>query len=319
MKRIDLKIGFSCNNRCRFCIQGNKREKFPDKSTEEIKEILRREKSEAQGVVFTGGEPTLRPDKLLEWVEYARELGYEIVQIQSNGRTFSSKKYCKKLVEAGANEFSPALHGSNPKIHDYLTRASGSWEQTTRGIKNLRALDQYILTNTVVTKPNYRDLPNLAQLLVDLGVDQFQFAFMHINRVIASDSELIEEIVPRKSKVEPYLKQGLQIGIDADVEVMAEAFPYCFMEGYEEYLSQPKMPEADVFDADFVVEDYGDYRRNEGKAKAPKCEKCKYYKVCEGPWKEYPEIFGWEEFEPVEGEKIENPADVRGKQKIEQG
>lgn len=310
MRRLDLKVGFSCNNRCRFCIQGNKRNKYPDKSSEEIKKILRDKKDEAEGVVFTGGEPTFRPYKLLDWVEYARDLGYEVIQIQSNGRTFSSKKYCRQLINAGVTEFSPALHGSRSEIHDYLTRAKGSWQQTTQGIRNLRELDQYILTNTVITKPNYRDLPQLAELLVELGVDQFQFAFMHINQIIASDPDLIEEIVPRKSRVEPYLKKGLQVGIGAGLEVMAEAFPYCFMEGYENYLSQPKMPEADVYDADFVVENYGDYRRNEGKAKAEKCKKCKYYKICEGPWKEYPEIFGWDEFEPVEGEKIDSKEEI---------
>ncbi len=36
------------------------------------------------------------------------------------------------------------------------------------------------MTNSVVTKSNYRELPKLASLLVKLGVKQFQFAFIHI-------------------------------------------------------------------------------------------------------------------------------------------
>ena len=29
------------------------------------------------------------------------------------------------------------------------------------------------------------------------------------------------------------------------------------------------------------------------------CIKCKYNKICEGPWKKYPEIYGWDEFKPI--------------------
>lgn len=299
MRRIDVKVGFQCNNHCRFCIQGNKREKYPNKTTEEIKKILRKSKKRAKGVVFTGGEPTFRAKELLTWVEYAKILGYRSIQIQTNGRMFNYLDYCKALINAGVTEFGPALHASIPKIHDYSTRAPGSWRQTTQGIKNLKSLGQYVLTNTVITKLNYKDLPNLARLFAKLKVDQFQFAFMHINQIIANDPKLIEEIVPRKSEVMPYVKKGLQIGIDAGLKVMTEAIPYCFMEGYEEYIAERVIPESDVFDADFQVKDYNKYRKAKGKALGPNCDKCKYYKICEGPWKEYPQIFGWGEFKPI--------------------
>jgi len=37
-------------------------------------------------------------------------------------------------------------------------------------------------------------------------------------------------------------------------------------------------------------------RKELGKTKFKQCKKCKYDKICEGPWKEYPEKFGNEEF-----------------------
>ena len=299
MKRIDLKTGFSCNNYCRFCIQGNKRDIHPDKSTQEIKTILKKSRKEADSIVFTGGEPAFRPKLLLEWVKYAKKIGYKTIQIQTNGRMFAYKDYCRNIIEAGANEFGPALHGSNSQIHDYLTRAPGSWEQTVQGIKNLKSLRQYVLTNSVICKPNYKDLPDLAKLLVDLKVDQFQLAFIHINEIIAHDQVLIEEMIPRYLEVEPYVKKGLQVGINAKISVMAEAMPFCFMKGYEDYISEKVIPDSHVFDADFEVKDYSKYRKTHAKIKGPNCQKCKYYNICEGPWKEYPQIFGWDEFKPI--------------------
>jgi len=299
MKRIDLKVGFQCNNRCRFCVQGNKREIYPNKSDKEVRVILKKRSLTYQGVVFTGGEPTIRKE-LIEWVKYAKDLGYQKIQVQTNGRLFAYKEYCREIIEAGANEFGPALHGSKTEIHDYLTRSPGSFEQTVQGIKNLISLGQYVGTNSVITKVNYRDLPNLARLLVSLKVNQFQFAFMHINSLIANDPRQVKEIVPRHSKVEPYVKKGLQIGIEAGIPVMTEAIPYCLMKNYENFIAERIIPDTDVFDADFEVADYTKYRRTKGKAKGPNCRKCKHYKICEGPWKEYPEIFGWDEFKPVQ-------------------
>lgn len=299
MRRIDLKVGFQCSNRCRFCIQGNKRDRYPDKPAKEIKKILKKSRKKAEGVIFTGGEPTLRPKELLEWVRWAKELGYKSIHIQTNGRMFAYKDYCKDIVEAGANEFSPAIHGSTPKLHDYLTRVPGSFNQTVQGIKNLKSLGQSILTNTVITKSNYKDLPNLAKLLVNLKVNQYQFAFMHINTIIAHNPKLIEEIVPRYFEVEPYVKKGLEIGIKAKIRVATEAIPYCFMKGYEQYIAEKNIPDTYVFDAAWEWFNSSKHRKTEGKAKGPDCKKCEYNNVCEGPWKEYPEIFGWDEFKPI--------------------
>jgi MoaA/NifB/PqqE/SkfB family radical SAM enzyme len=295
MKKLDLKVGFSCNNRCLFCVQGKKREYFRDKSTQQIKKEMKEGKKECEEIVLTGGEPTIRPD-FLELVSYAKKLGFKKIQIQSNGRMFAYLDFCKKTIEAGANEFCLALHGHIPELHDFLTRTPGSFYQTVQGIKNLKLLKQKVLINVVVTKLNYQHLPEIANLLVSLGVDQYQFAFVH---PLGSAKENFEMIVPRMSLIEPYIKQGLEIGIKAGKIVMTEAIPYCFMEGYEDYIAEKIIPPTKIYDANFVIEDYTIARRNEGKSKGPNCSNCIYYQICEGPWKEYPEAFGWAEFKPV--------------------
>lgn len=298
MNRLDLKVGFQCNNRCFFCIQGNKRFSCPNKSDREIRVILKRMRKTHDGVVFTGGEPTVRPE-LISWITYAKELDYKVIQIQSNGRMFYYKKYCRDIIKAGANEFALAVHGSSKQMHDKLTQAPGSFLEVTTGIKNLKKLGQYVLTNSVVTNINYKDLPKLAELLVKLKVDQFQFAFMHINQVIAHNPKVIKKIVPRYEKVIPYVKKGMDIGIKAGIKVMVEAVPYCFMKNYEKYISEQYIPFTSVIDDKLELADYGAYRKNSGKAKGPQCLRCRYDKICEGPWKEYPNLFGWSEFNPI--------------------
>lgn len=295
MKRLDLKVGFSCNNLCAFCVQGDKRHKFSDKTTKQLFDSLKEARKRGiTSVVFTGGEPTIRPDLSL-LVKSAKKMGFSQIQMQSNGRMFSYEKFCKDLIAAGVTEFSPALHGSSAKIHDGLVCAPGSYEQVVRGIKNLKRMNQYVLTNTVITSQNYKDIPKIAKLLVDLGVDQFQFAFVH---VLGTADKNKKWLVPKKTEIMPFVKKGLDIGVKAGKTVMTEAIPYCFMNGYEDCVAEKGIPDTTVFDANFEISNYTDYRQNEGKSKSANCKKCRFFNICEGPWKEYVDLFGWGEFKP---------------------
>jgi MoaA/NifB/PqqE/SkfB family radical SAM enzyme len=296
MKRADIKIGFACNNHCRFCVQGRKREVLRNKTLAEIKREIDQASADCQEIVFTGGEPTIHPD-FLKLVAYAKKKRFKIIQIQTNGRMFAYYNFCKQTIKAGANEFSPALHGHISELHDFLTNAPGSFAQTTQGIKNLKALGQKIITNTVITKPNYRHLPEIARLLVQLGVEQYQFAFAH---ALGNAGDNFESIIPRLEIIEPFVKNGLDIGISAGKPVMTEAIPYCFMRDYEKYVAEKIIPDTKIFDFGKIDHDFTKTRRNEGKKRGPECPQCAFYQECEGPWREYPEKFGWQEFKPIE-------------------
>jgi len=304
VKRIDLKIGFDCNNLCDFCAQGGKRARTGRKSLAEIKRLLlKARRSGVEGAVFTGGEPTLHPD-LLPAVRAARAMGYDSVQVQTNGRRFAYYDYCRELKEAGVTEMGPSLHGSTAEIHEALTRAPGSFKEVVRGILNCKKLGMYVLTNTVITSVNYKDLPALARLLIHLGVNQFQFAYVHL---VGSAWENRKALAPRKTAVLPYLRRALAAGIKSGTACYTEAIPFCLMKGYEQCVAERVIPEGPVADADFYIENYGDYRRSEGKAKREECRACRWFAACEGPWHEYPELYGWDEFKPVKGARVPAP------------
>jgi MoaA/NifB/PqqE/SkfB family radical SAM enzyme len=297
MLRVDLKLDFSCNNRCAFCVQGDKRYQCGPRNIHQVCADLEMGlRSGARQLVLTGGEPTLNAN-LFAVIRKARQLGYESVQIQSNGRSFYYSQVCEAAIRAGATEFSPSIHGATAETHDRLTGASGSFEQTLRGIENLVSLGQTVITNTVVTRANYAELPSLARLLVALGVRQFQLAYVHI---VGSAANNADWLVARKSEIMSSVLMALDVGRAAGVTCMTEAIPYCLMPGYEDHIAERIIPESMIFDDDRTIDNYGEYRRQEGKAKRPECSACRYFSRCEGPWREYPERFGWQEFVPIE-------------------
>ncbi|MFA5038972.1 MAG: radical SAM protein [Candidatus Omnitrophota bacterium] len=295
IRRLDLKVGYACSNDCLFCVVADKRS-WGEKTTAQIKSELKASFLEGKReAVLTGGEVSIRPDAV-EIVEYARSLGYEEIQVQTNGRRFADKEFCKKMIRAGMTTFVPAIHGPNAAVHDGLTRSAGSWRQTVLGIHNVCGLGVKTLTNTVVTKQNYRTLPEMARLLVKLGVVQFQFAFIHIQ---GNAMAYHKKIVPRISRAAPFIIKGLEIGIRAGRGVMAEAVPLCLLEGYEACASEFFIPAAQCKEIRSVVDNFDIVRKYQAKAKFPSCRPCRWFHKCEGPWIEYPMLFGTKEFQPV--------------------
>jgi molybdenum cofactor biosynthesis enzyme MoaA len=297
--RVDVKLGWSCNNRCRFCVQGDKRHRYADRDTRAALALLDEAREAADEVVLTGGEVTLRSD-LPGLIRHARDLGFRVIQVQTNGRRLASEAVCDALLEAGATEISPALHAPRPEAHDYLTRSAGSFRETVRGIINAKRRGARVVTNTVVTRSTYRLLGELGRLLVRLGVDQYQLAFPH---PLGTAAEGFDAVVPRLSLIAPYLARGLEPGIAAGRRVMTEAVPYCFLASYEEHAAERIMPRTRVFDAESVLADYSTYRKTEGKAHGPPCRGCRWELECEGPWREYPERLGWDELRRAPGRR----------------
>ena len=266
-----------------------------NRSFDEITNDLEEARERCDGVVLTGGEVTIRDD-ILDIIRKARALGYSSIQLQSNGRMFASKSFCKECIRAGANEFAPALHGYCADQHDFLTRCEGSFNQTVKGIRNLHSLGQRVITNTVVVKPNVSTLPSIAMLLVKLGVHQYQMAFVHPT---GNAWKYFDSIVPSISMAAPYIKQSLQVGIDNGVQVMAEAMPYCLMEEYQHYIAERRIPSTEIRSGTVPgTDDFEKQRREQGKGLFPQCKRCTYNDVCEGPWKEYPQVRGYSEFIP---------------------
>ena len=295
VEHLDLKVGYACNNNCLFCAVAEKR-KSGDKTREQIEKEISVSFSEGKkSIVFTGGECTIRKD-IIHLVAFARSTGFKNIQIQTNGSMFACKDFANKMVISGMTEFAPALHGHNAEIHDGLTRRKGSWRQTVLGIKNIKALGVRTLTNTVITRQNYRNLPDIAFLLSNLRVDIFQMAFPHI---MGNAYKYHKRIVPKISEVMPYVKKALDIGIKRGTKGRVEAIPFCFLQGYEKCVTEIYTSPVQVKEVGWSLDDFKKVRKEEAKKKFTKCLKCKFYNVCEGTWKEYPELFGEKEFMPV--------------------
>ena len=166
--RMDLALTYRCNNNCPHCYNARSRT-FPEMDTAAWKRTLDLLWSIGiPHIVFTGGEPTLRPD-LPELIAHAETLG-QITGINTNGRKLKDPAFVQSLVAAGLDHVQITLESHNPAIHDHMVAPHGAWEETVAGVRNALATRLFVMTNTTLLQENTPFLSDTLDFLADLGV-----------------------------------------------------------------------------------------------------------------------------------------------------
>ena len=293
-----LDIGRGCNSHCYFCAADSTRR--VDVLTDiQISALKKSRQLGAKNLTISGGEPTLHP-KIIEITKLARSLGFEHIQLQSNGRRLAQINYLKKLANAGIDEFGLSLHGHDAKTQDRITGRSGSFQQTIRAIENIRLLfgpNPPLSVNCVITPENYKRLADIGCLLLNLDVSSIKFSYLHGTGRAA---DLLKPGQwPSKSQILPYLIQSIQLIEELGkpyTTLAIEAIPPCLLPGSESYCSDIVIRPILVLNSDGSIEKFF---TGQDRSKRSECSECIYDSTCLGPWKEYPEEFGWDEFAPI--------------------
>jgi len=193
--RMDLALTYRCNNNCAHCYNARPRQQ-PELSTEDWKLILDRLwEVGIPHIVFTGGEPTLRPD-LPELIAHAESNG-QITGVNTNGRKLKDPSYLKSLVDAGLDHVQITLESHIPAIHDAMVKASGAWEDTVAGVRNALDTRLYVMTNTTLLRPNAAFLPETLDYMASLGIPTLGLnALIYSGRGLEVDTGLPESDLP---------------------------------------------------------------------------------------------------------------------------
>ena len=141
--------------------------------TAEFKAIL---KSLAAGrppmVVFSGGEPLMRPD-LPELLGFARECGIPFA-IATNGALVDAAM-TKTLASYGPHRISVSLDGSRASTHDDFRGQKGSFDKAVNALKLFREAGISTQINCSVSTRNVAQRDEVVALAGELGVDALHF------------------------------------------------------------------------------------------------------------------------------------------------
>lgn len=115
---ILIEVTQRCDLTCPVCFAAAP-SKGPDPSADEVRRLLRRAREAGPGsnIQFSGGEPTMRDD-LPDLVTLGREIGFNFIQINTNGlRLGRDRDYVKALQKAGLASVFLQFDGTEDGIH----------------------------------------------------------------------------------------------------------------------------------------------------------------------------------------------------------
>lgn len=180
--RLDCALTYKLSNKVEFGLSPEDRVKR-ELSFDEWKSIL--EKAWSNGiphVIFTGGEPTLRPD-LFEIIIKAEELGM-VTGLATDGLRLSENDYLEKLLNTGLDHllitFEPENEQSWEALRDiipqdihttvHLTIEKSTWEEYVKVFDEFRNIG---VENISLSFKN----PDLENLVIDLRNKAAEYGF----------------------------------------------------------------------------------------------------------------------------------------------
>lgn len=152
-----------CNLKCKHCYASAVTRPDPDELTTAEARRLIDDLAEARVPVllFSGGEPLLRPD-FYELAAYARERGLRPV-ISTNG-TLITREVAWRLKKLGVGYVGVSIDGireTNDRIRGY----DGAFEAALEGIRHCVAIGQRVGLRFTITRYNYREIETIFDLI----------------------------------------------------------------------------------------------------------------------------------------------------------
>lgn len=287
MQWVDLRTGYACNNRCRFCDQGDRRDTFVDASVDALREVLLGAGvPRDSGVWLAGGEVTLRRD-LPALIRMCREVGFTRVGIQTNGRILAAAGAAEALQRLGLTDASVAIHAPGAVIHDHLSGVAGAFQQSVAGAR--RVVDAGIALHiaTVITRSTTEVLPAIAALVVRLGARSHRWITAR-----AQGAAVVEEraLVPRYALLAGPLAVAVALERHGRVEPESVGVPFCILPNdlsvVGDRLDLPRVRRVfpPGLEEQAPTRGYG-----------PPCEGCRWRAACPGGSAAYVARWGWGE------------------------
>jgi MoaA/NifB/PqqE/SkfB family radical SAM enzyme len=160
-----------CNLSCRHCYINPEQQGESNLPLKTIKAWLEAfsHDSPTANVIFLGGEPTLHPD-LNHAIQYARQLGFRSITVDTNGYLFHD--ILSRVSPGEVDFFSFSLDGATRKTNDRI-RGDGSYDACIKGIQKTVAKGFAASLIYTVSRLNIHELEKMPSLLNDLGIERF--------------------------------------------------------------------------------------------------------------------------------------------------
>ncbi|HTJ84871.1 MAG TPA: radical SAM protein [Polyangiaceae bacterium] len=290
-----IKVGYGCNENCTFCHTADVRDQ--NDSAERVEWKIDRAKALGYSmVVFSGGEPTIRPE-LKRWA--ARVASHDLdLGLVTNGLVLSYPELADELIEKRRLRYVyMSLHGGTARVHKSVVRAD-TFDQAMRALDNLEGRVADLTVNCVVTTANVGALDEVVDLLAARRDMTLKFS---MTQPKGGGARAFDVIVPEveacAAAIAAAIRRGQAKTVPGGLRFAHDGVPLCLLPGLEELYDDLKthdyatMIEAD--EDDFVPVD------DVAKVHPAPCGECALRGPCPGLYRGYEEERGHAMLRPV--------------------
>ncbi len=176
MNIVSWNVTNACNMYCAHCYRDAGCKAEDELSTVDAKKLLTEIKRAGfQIMIFSGGEPLMRPD-ILELVKFADSLG--LFPVFGTNGTLITPQMAKDLKAAGARAMGISLDSLDAAKHDKFRSFPGGWQGAVDGMKNCKAAGLPFQIHTTVMDWNAPELEDMIDFAVEIGARAHHFFFL---------------------------------------------------------------------------------------------------------------------------------------------
>ena len=176
MNIVSWNVTNACNMYCAHCYRDAGCKAEDELSTADAKKLLTEIKRAGfQIMIFSGGEPLMRPD-ILELVKFASDLG--LFPVFGTNGTLITPQMARDLKAAGARAMGISLDSLDAAKHDKFRSFPGGWQGAVDGMKNCKAAGLPFQIHTTVMDWNAPELEDMIDFAVEIGARAHHFFFL---------------------------------------------------------------------------------------------------------------------------------------------
>ena len=223
----------ACNSSCVMCpMSSDQRRRGLSLSREEAQGLLNQIDEHTEHIDITGGEPFLHAELVLDILRQLNERWPQIpVQVLTNGRALCIPRIQRALdpLLTPRLRFAVPVHAGSAALHDAITQAPGSFEQTLRGLAFLSSSPAQIEIRIVGHRKNVDQLDALCDMLLRSGlrINVVNFIAMEMNGSAAHNRDgLWVDYRAFFAAAKPAIHRLVRAGIDVGLY----DFPLCAVE-----------------------------------------------------------------------------------------